>query len=103
MQLSKELIEAVKDGVTNPEKHGFQITPIQDFFVKSETVTANHILAKAYIDHVPGDLPKVFVYIIMEQVFGPCNGKDAKGDLGYFLQVVDPIPQKPETLKDGKA
>ncbi len=91
MQLNEQTIAAYKTLITEPAKHGLTITPLEEFFVKSDVVTAKHILAKNYMDHVaPRDLPKVILYIIMDQVFGICDGKDAEGLLGYHLTPKTP-------------
>lgn len=86
MQLTPELIDAYKQLITDPKKHGLNdITPVTEFFDKSEVVTAKHELAKAYMDHVARPLPKLVLYIIMDDLFGQCDGKDVKGLLGYHL------------------
>lgn len=86
MELNQESIAAYKELITNPAKHGLKdITPLTEFFEKSDKVTAKHILAKAYMDHVARDLPKVILYIVMDEIFGICDGKDEDGLLGYHL------------------
>jgi hypothetical protein len=86
MVLNQETVAAYKTLITEPAKHGLiDIIPVTEFFEKSEKVTAKHILAKAYMDHVARDLPKVILYIIMDEIFGICDGKDEDGLLGYHL------------------
>lgn len=93
MQLTKEAVDAYTEIVTNPTKHGFTFTPVNQFFEKSDIVTPKHILAKAYIDHVEKPLPKVILYIIMDNLFGVCDGKATTGELGYHLKVKEkPAP-----------
>lgn len=89
IELNTESVAAYKEALTNPSKHGLPIRATQDCFIKSETVTAKHILAKQYMDECNGNLPKIFCYIVMDQVFGQCNGKDKDGLLGYHLKFVE--------------
>lgn len=85
--LCPETINAYKELITNPQKHGLDITPITDFFIESTVVIPKHLLAKAYIEHINKPLPKVILYIIMDEIYGCCREKDDNGDLGYKLIV----------------
>lgn len=92
MILSPEAVNAYKTLLTNPKKNGLPIDPLSDIIVKAETVTAQHILFKDFISYLHSklpnaDLPKVIFYIILQEVFGPCTGKDEQGALGYHLRV----------------
>lgn len=86
IQLTPETVDAYKTLITKPKENGLQFDAITDCFEKSETVTAKHILAEAYIIHIDKPLPKVILYIIMDDLFGQCNGKDENGCLGYYLR-----------------
>lgn len=85
MILTPETVSAYKELITDPQKHGLELIAITDFFVKSDKVTAKHILAKAYIDHIQKPLPKLILYIIMDEIYGCCRLKDENGNLGYNL------------------
>ena len=87
MDLTPETISAYKELITEPKKYGLEITAITDFFCKSDKVTANHILATAYVDHIQKPLPKVILYIIMDEIYGCCSEVDENGDLGYNLMI----------------
>lgn len=86
MELNPQTVDAYKTLITNPKENNLPFDSITDCFDKSKDVTAKHILAKQYIDYIDKPLPKVILYIIMDQIFGQCNGKDANGDLGYYLK-----------------
>ncbi len=86
LQLTPEVIDAYKTLITDPKKHDMDFDAITECFEKSETVTAKHELADAYINHINKPLPKLILYIIMDDIFGQCNGRDKKGNAGYFLK-----------------
>ena len=88
IELNSQSVAAYKEALLNPAAHGLPIRPIKDCFEKSETVTAKHILAQQYMDECNGNLPKIFCYIVMDDVFGLCDGKDADGLLGYHLKFI---------------
>ncbi len=89
-ELNPETISAYKELITNPKKHGLKIDVITDCFEKSEIVTAKHELAEAYINHIGKPLPKVILYIIMDDIFGQSDVQDKKGNLGYHLKFIKP-------------
>ena len=87
MELNPQTIDAYKELLLNPSKHKLDFKPINECFEKTDRVTAKHILAKEFITYLKKPLPKVILYIVMDQVFGQCNGKDSNGDLGYYLKL----------------
>lgn len=87
MELNPQVIDAYKQILLEPSKYGFDFTPLKECFEKSEVVTAKHILFQQYGEYIDKPLPKVIFYIIMDEVFGFCNSKDEKGDLGYNLKL----------------
>jgi hypothetical protein len=89
MELNPESIDAYTKIISDPQEYSFTFTKLQDFFVQCDTVTAKHILAKQYLDHIGVPLPKVVLYIIMDNVFGQCNGKDENGNFGYYLKSIN--------------
>lgn len=86
--INEETIAAYRTILQNPSQYhaDFNFTPIKDFFIPSETLTAQHILAQEYISHINLCLPKLILYIIMNELFGNPNGKDEDGNLGYYLK-----------------
>lgn len=61
---------------------------LKSLLVESDTVTANHILFKEFIDKTKWKgLPKVIFYIIVAEEFGGLGGKDEKGLFGYRLKI----------------
>lgn len=56
-------------------------------FEYSDTVTAKHILYEQYVKKTQTVIPKVFIYIVMDQAFGCPILKDEKGNLGYKLKI----------------
>lgn len=87
MELTPAAIDAYKKLLTSPAEYGFfDYKPIREFFQESEEVTAKHTLAEAYIKHINRPLPKVVLYIIMDEIYGQCVHKDKNGNLGYKLK-----------------
>jgi hypothetical protein len=85
MYITPETVTAFKNILLNPSEHGCSFRPITDCFEKSEAVTANHMLFNEMKERETPRLPKFFFYVIMEELYGPPNGKDKNGDLGYHL------------------
>ncbi|NDV96467.1 hypothetical protein D0T84_16320 [Dysgonomonas sp. 521] len=86
MVLNEQTVNAYKELLINPQKHNLKITSITDFFAPSEIVIAKDILAKSYIDHINKPVPKIIIYIIMDDLYGACIEKDSNnGNLGYKL------------------
>lgn len=92
MELNVNSVAAYRAILENPTKYGFSFRPITECFDQSEAVIANHILFQSFHEEVP-NLPKIFFYIIMEELYGAPNGKDAQGNLGYHL-TFKPLPVK---------
>ena len=86
LSLTPEVVASYKEIIMNPEKYEMPFIALDKCFEKSDTCTPKHILAKQYLDYMGRDLPKVILYIIMDEVFGHCNGKAEDGSFGYFLQ-----------------
>ena len=86
IQLTPETISAYKALITSPKDNGFEFTSITEYFEKSETVTAKHILAESYVNHINKPLPKVVLYIIMNEIYGQCIGRDENKIMGYYLK-----------------
>jgi hypothetical protein len=83
MYLTPELVASFKTAIENPTEHGFAFKPFKDYWLSSDVVTAKHILADEYMKIV--NIPKLVLYIIMDEVFGQCRDKDKDGLLGYKL------------------
>lgn len=91
MILNQANVEAYKELMMNPSAHKLKFRSFKDCFEVSESVTALHVLTEQYMDYIDkGRIIKVFVYILMDEVFGPCDGKDDKGNLGYHLKFIEP-------------
>jgi hypothetical protein len=86
MELNKQTIDAYRELLTNPEKHGLPFKALAECFKASDKITAKHIIYGQFINYLKKPLPKVIFYIIMDELFG-CDGKDEKGDLGYKLYL----------------
>lgn len=94
MTITPEVVEAYKIAITKPKENGLPFEPIQDLFEKSETVTAKHILAKQYAEYIAKPIPiipKLILYIIMNELFGPYTATDENGNLGYYLKFKEVV------------
>lgn len=90
MILNEQTVLVYQELLTNPGGHGLSFKPITECFSKSDTCVAKHELFNSYNEYLGGRLPKVIGYIIMDNVFGVCSGKDESGNLGYYLQFNKP-------------
>lgn len=101
--LNSQTVAAFRNLVEHPEEHeGCNYKPIRECFEKSDVCTPQHILFNQYIAYLRRPLPKVFFYIIMEEIFPELKGKaEVKcdingeivggGDFGYYLKcIVEP-------------
>ena len=88
MELSKESVNAYKELIKNPQKHGPDFNPLSECFQASEKVTPKHILFDEYVKYLQKPLPKVIFYIIMDEEYGDLIGKDEEsGNVGYKLTL----------------
>lgn len=91
-ELSEGTVSAFRTILRDPSKYGFKFNPIQECFERSEKPTAKHILYQQYIKLIKNSgLPKIFFYIIMDELYASIEGKDEAGNLGYYLKIKDII------------
>lgn len=61
---------------------------IKQYFETVEVCTANDILYKQFIESTKWKgLPKLIFYIVMDEEYGQCDGKNFEGNLGRFLKI----------------
>ncbi len=77
---SEILIEGKMNGINGP------VPPFKQCFNESESVTAKHVLWEDFVKATGCQIPKIFGYLTMDEVFGQCTGKDSQGYAGYHLQ-----------------
>ncbi len=88
MTLTPEAVEAYLHIMENPAEYNFDFKPLSQLLVKSDKITAQHILYREYIDCIQNsNIPKVIFYIILQDKYGACHGKDDAGCFGYYLTV----------------
>lgn len=89
MVLSPETVNAYKELLTNPQKHGLSFKPMNECFEETEEVTPKHLLFEAFSNYLQKPLPKVIFYIIMDELYSHLIGKDeTMKDLGYRLKLI---------------
>ena len=101
--LNEQTVALFRKFVEHPEEcDGCDYKPIRECFEKSDVCTPKHILFNQYIAYLRRPLPKVFFYIIMDQIYSDLAGKaphkyNAKGEVigggeyGFYLKcVVEP-------------
>lgn len=76
---------AYKELMVNPSVHGLDFPPLSDCFESFEAGTAKHILFKEYLDKIKKPLPKIFFYIVMDELYPVVKAAD--GNLGYKLKI----------------
>ena len=85
MELNENSIAAFKTILTNPLKYGFSFKSIIDCFDKTEEATPKHILYNQYVEYIQKPLPKIFFYIIMDEMYE--QKKAANNDMGYMVKL----------------
>lgn len=81
ISVCKETVTIAKECLLS----GKSFKPFDQLFKPSEKVTAKHELYEQFVTHTNCLIPKIFIYIVMDELFGQCNGKDEDGNLGYYL------------------
>ena len=106
--LTPQTVALFRKFVEHPEEcEGCNFKPIRECFEKSDICTPQHILFNEYIAYLKRPLPKVFFYIIMDEIYHELKGKaeskyDADGnhigggEIGFYLKCV----VKPEKKED---
>lgn len=84
--LTPEAVNAYKELMTNPKAHGLEMPTLEECFEEGEGI-AKHILFAEYIDRIQKPLPKVFFYIIMDELYANKIVKCTDGNLGYKLKL----------------
>jgi hypothetical protein len=83
MLLTPEVIDMAKKEI-----------PLTEYYNEVETVTAQHILFKLFIEGTLWKgVPKMIFYILLQDFFGPPHLKDKNGDLGYAIQLKNELPE----------
>ncbi len=85
--ITKESVNAYKQLMTDPKKHGLDFEPLDECFEETEYATAKHILFDQYVDKIKKPLPKVFFYIIMDEIYSERIAKSSDGNIGYKLKL----------------
>lgn len=87
MELNPESVNAYKELMTNPKENGLDIPSLDECFEIAEVATAKHILYESYLNKINKPLPKVFFYIIMDELYFKLIEKAPDGNLGYKLTL----------------
>lgn len=88
MNLSQDTILAYKKLMTEPKENGLDFQPLSELFEKTVDSTAKHLLYDQYLTKIKktkDQLPKVFFYIIMDEIYQ--QKKAADGNLGYCVRL----------------
>lgn len=82
--ICKETVAMAKECLLS----GKLFEPFDQLFIPSENVTAKHELFDQFVKHTGCLIPKIFVYIVMDEIFGSPCFKDQNGNFGYKLKIV---------------
>ena len=86
--LCPESVSAYKELMTNPKANGLDMPSLAECFEEAESGTAKHILFKEYLERIGNKpLPKVFFYIVMDELHSNKIVKCADGNIGYKLKL----------------
>lgn len=89
MVLSTEAVNSYKELLTNPDKYGLEFKPLNECFEESTEVIPKHILFETFLSYLQKPLPKVILYIIMDEQYAHLIAKDPEsGNLGYKLKLI---------------
>lgn len=83
--LCPESVAAYKELMTNPKGNGINMPALHECFQVTTKATPKHILFNQYIELIKKPLPKVFFYIIMDELHEVVKCDD--GNLGYNLKI----------------
>lgn len=89
MILSQESVSAYKKIMTDPKGNGLDFPPLSEVFEKTKSATAKHLLYEQYLSKIKkkrDQLPKVFFYIIMDEIYLQKKAED--GNLGYCVRIL---------------
>lgn len=98
--LTPKTVAMFRKFVEHPEEFkGCNYKPIQECFEKSDLCTPKHILFNQYIAYLRRPLPKVFFYIIMDDIYPEMRGKapykyndkgevTGGGEYGFYLKCI---------------
>jgi hypothetical protein len=79
--ICKETVAMAKECLLS----GKSFKPFDQLFIPSESVTAKHELYNEFVNKTGCLIPKIFIYIVMDDLFGVAQEKDEKGNFGYKL------------------
>lgn len=77
-------IESYKEILKNPKAYNLNMKPFNEYFIESEIVTAQHILAESLMK-INTAIPKMVIYLLFVEFYGNAREVDTNGDLGYRL------------------
>ena len=88
--ICKETVAVAKEILLS----GKYFKPFDQLFIFSETVTAKHELYGQFVANTGCKIPKIFIYIVMDDLFGVAQEKDINNNLGYKLMFnqITPTP-----------
>lgn len=84
--ITEELVANVKVGMLDPKAAGRPQRPLSEIFTPADEVTAKHVLAGCLKAYDYPRMPKLLIYIIMDEIYGVAKDKDKSGAAGYHLQ-----------------
>jgi hypothetical protein len=87
MVLDEQTVNTYKMILNNPVKYGLNMKPFKEYFSENDKVIAQHELAASFIDTINPNVPKLILYIMFADQFGPAFLEDSKGNLGYKLKL----------------
>lgn len=83
MIVSPESVATYKAVMTAPKENGFYFPALSEIFEESKTAIAAHTLFTQYRDLVKCPVPKVFFYIVMNDLYK--QGWAECGNGGYYV------------------
>lgn len=88
--LCPETVDAYRKLMTDQKPHGLDMPSLSECFQDSTEGTPKDILFKMYIEKIGNKpLPKVFFYIVMDEIYHDKIIKCTNGDIGYKLKMVE--------------
>lgn len=86
--ITAQTVKQHRDMMLTPKEVGLKFPSLIECFEDSKKITPKAVLYEQYTEKVGRLIPKIYFYMIMDQVYYSRGGKTPDGLLGYKLQLI---------------
>jgi len=90
LTITPDVINSYKLLLTKPEEYGLDFPAITTCLIKSDVPTEKSELVKSYLTYINRSIPKVIMYIIIDQIFPENCGIYTNNRMCYYLKFIKP-------------